>query len=63
MDEIFHVPQAQKYCHGKFSEVRQLRESGNKSGPVIIQQIKISNQPFNLCLSSCLIPLMRLALV
>uniref|UniRef100_H3CYR1 Dol-P-Glc:Glc(2)Man(9)GlcNAc(2)-PP-Dol alpha-1,2-glucosyltransferase n=1 Tax=Tetraodon nigroviridis TaxID=99883 RepID=H3CYR1_TETNG len=21
MDEIFHVPQAQKYCHGKFSEM------------------------------------------
>ncbi len=21
MDEIFHIPQAQKYCHGKFLEV------------------------------------------
>lgn len=21
MDEIFHVPQAQKYCEGKFNEV------------------------------------------
>lgn len=23
MDEIFHVPQAQKYCHGKFNEVKR----------------------------------------
>ena len=22
MDEIFHIPQAQKYCQGKFREVR-----------------------------------------
>ncbi len=22
MDEVFHVPQAQKYCMGKFKEVR-----------------------------------------
>ncbi len=22
MDEIFHIPQAQKYCQGKFSQVR-----------------------------------------
>lgn len=22
MDEIFHVPQAQKYCQGKFNEVK-----------------------------------------
>lgn len=24
MDEIFHIPQAQKYCQGKFSEVKEL---------------------------------------
>lgn len=23
MDEIFHIPQAQKYCHGRFNEVRR----------------------------------------
>jgi hypothetical protein len=22
MDEIFHIPQARKYCNGKFTEVR-----------------------------------------
>lgn len=22
MDEVFHIPQAQKYCSGKFNEVR-----------------------------------------
>lgn len=27
MDEIFHIPQAQKYCHGKFNEVKWLSES------------------------------------
>ena len=23
MDEIFHIPQAQKYCFGQFKEVRE----------------------------------------
>ncbi len=24
MDEIFHIPQAQKYCEGRFTEVKQI---------------------------------------
>lgn len=26
MDEIFHVPQAQKYCDGKFNEVMKVND-------------------------------------
>lgn len=29
MDEIFHVPQAQKYCEGKFTEVKHPHSSSS----------------------------------
>lgn len=43
MDEIFHVAQAQKYCHGKFNEVRWLSVAvAIKAGLIVVQRIKVS---------------------
>lgn len=43
MDEIFHIPQAQQYCHGNLSEVRpeltlsiqhRLRYNSTETAPI-----------------------------
>lgn len=44
MDEIFHVPQAQKYCHGKFNEVkwRSWCHVSRESESITVRRIKVS---------------------
>ena len=44
MDEIFHIPQAQKYCYGKFKEA-----SNDKHLVVVLLLQKVKHQEYQAC--------------